>query len=342
MSDIDIIMRTKDRPVLLRRALQSVASQDHDSFTLIVINDGGDQLVFENAIEEFKVFFGERLFTISNKQSLGMEAASNKAIANGNSPLIVIHDDDDSWQHDFLSQTVSRMKFLEGKNFVGCATWARLITEKIEGETVLQDSSSRYKEFTEVDPRLMLRENFIPPISLVFMRAAWLDLSGFNESLPVLGDWEFNMRLLGLGKLSVITEELANYHQRLFSTGNYGNTVVASRDLHYMTRQEIERSLFSELVSRDLPMAFFLVNPLMSPAASPEFQTSDFSKASEGKSTKTVLPILDFFTLPFRYLRLLLSGQSSNNYKSRYKDVPKLWPRVHFVIWGRKEGRHWR
>ena len=54
---VDVIMRTKDRPLLLARAIRSVASQTRDDWRLIIVNDGGrrdavDDLVAKIGSEE--------------------------------------------------------------------------------------------------------------------------------------------------------------------------------------------------------------------------------------------------------------------------------------------------
>ena len=50
-SDLDatvgIITRTKDRPVLLKRALESVVNQSYEDWHLVIVNDGGDPVVVE-------------------------------------------------------------------------------------------------------------------------------------------------------------------------------------------------------------------------------------------------------------------------------------------------------
>jgi hypothetical protein len=48
----------------------------------------------------------------------------------------------------------------------------------------------------------------------------------------VLGDWDFNLRLMTLGDIDHIPRPLANYHHREASSGIYGNTVVDQTDVH--------------------------------------------------------------------------------------------------------------
>ncbi len=41
---VSIIVRTKNRPVLLAEALQSIAEQTYPKIEIIVVNDGGDDV----------------------------------------------------------------------------------------------------------------------------------------------------------------------------------------------------------------------------------------------------------------------------------------------------------
>ena len=47
-----------------------------------------------------------------------------------------------------------------------------------------------------VDIGAMSIRNQYSPISFLFRRSCYEKISGFDESLPVLGDWDFNLRFL--------------------------------------------------------------------------------------------------------------------------------------------------
>jgi hypothetical protein len=56
--------------------------------------------------------------------------------------------------------------------------------------------------------------NFFPPIAFLFRRAVLDRIGGFNEALPVLGDWFFNLEFLLEDDIAVLPEPLARYHHR--------------------------------------------------------------------------------------------------------------------------------
>ena len=77
--------------------------------------------------------------------------------------------------------------------------------------------------------------NQFPPISFLFSRDIYNEVGGFNEDMPVLGDWDFNLRFLMKADIGLVPEHLANHHIRVTdpeSEGAYGNTVVSGLNTH--------------------------------------------------------------------------------------------------------------
>ena len=92
---VSIIMRTKDRALLLPRALRSVLAQSFTNWRLYLVNDGGNPATLENVLAPFRNDFGDKLSVINHAASLGMEAASNAGLAVASGRYFAIHDDDD-------------------------------------------------------------------------------------------------------------------------------------------------------------------------------------------------------------------------------------------------------
>ncbi len=91
---ISIITRTKNRPILLKRAELSVFNQTRKDYEWIVVNDGGSPIA------------PSANFVIQYPRSKGMEAASNIGISTASRKYVVIHDDDDSWNPQFLEKMI--------------------------------------------------------------------------------------------------------------------------------------------------------------------------------------------------------------------------------------------
>jgi hypothetical protein len=79
----------------------------------------------------------------------------------------------------------------------------------------------------------MIGGNTFPPIAAVFRRSVLKTAGNFDSSLPVLGDWEFNLRAVAAGGFVFIPERLAHYHTRTpDSDAVTGNSITVGEELH--------------------------------------------------------------------------------------------------------------
>lgn len=230
---VAIITRTKNRPLLLKRAAESVAAQTHEHYSWVVVNDGGDLDDVRRVIRDSRVD-PTRVILCHHPLSLGMEAASNAGIRAAASNYVVIHDDDDSWQPDFLLETVG---FLERNRRVygGVITGTQYISEEIRGQEVIEHERKPYNDWVvNVQLAEMVTGNFFAPIAFVFRRDIWEAVGGYDENLPVLGDWDFNLRFLLRADIGVLPRALACYHHRDRGGGasHYANSVIGGIDRH--------------------------------------------------------------------------------------------------------------
>lgn len=165
-----------------------------------------------------------------------MEAASNVGIRAVSSKYIVIHDDDDSWDQEFLSKTVDFLGGTEGRLYNGVITYSTYVSELIRDDEVVRLSDQAYQgRLKGVDLDVIVEKNLFPPISFLFRRTVYDKIGGYEETLPVLGDWLFNMEFLLHANIGVIPEFLAFYHHRDQSdltAPEYRNTVVDQVSLH--------------------------------------------------------------------------------------------------------------
>jgi glycosyltransferase involved in cell wall biosynthesis len=233
---VAVITRTKNRPVMLNRAAKSVASQAFQDLVWVVVNDGGDPEEVERIVEQSPADL-RKVIIVHNPESLGMEAASNRAIANSKSKYLIIHDDDDSWQPQFLARTVEFLENPPVSSMRGVIAHAKRISEVIvDDEYVEILDSCPYQEWVMTVPLYeMASMNMFAPISFLFAREVYDEIGGFDEQLPVLGDWDFNIRFLMKYDIGVIPEQLANYHHRDYlKSGSYSNSLQGAISKHQM------------------------------------------------------------------------------------------------------------
>jgi glycosyltransferase involved in cell wall biosynthesis len=231
---VAIVTRTKDRPLLLHRALASILCQRYCRWHLYVVNDGGDRQSLETVVNEYLPAFEGRVTVLHNEASLGMEAASNRALAVAEGEYVVVHDDDDSWHPDFLAETVAFLGAPANARYVGVVANSTVVQERIaQGRIVEERTEPWWGNSKHIDFRRLLVINAFPPISFVFRRSIIDRIGFFNGDLPVLGDWEFNLRAMMLGDIGRIERSLACYHyRRQTDDAAFGNTVTSGHDQH--------------------------------------------------------------------------------------------------------------
>ena len=241
---VAIVMRTKDRPILLERAVADVCAQSYMDWRLVVVNDGGDPAEVDRILAAHEGVT-DRLTVLHHEHSRGMEAASNLAIKASDSRYISIHDDDDTWHPLFLERAVA---FLDTTDAAAVAVRTEIVWEEIEGGRILEkERESLFPELHSFTLFKTIRINRTVPISLLYRRAVHDEVGLYREDLPVVGDWEFNLRLGMSGhELGFIDgEPLAFWHRRRSGEGPLANSVLDRLDEHremdLMLREEALR-----------------------------------------------------------------------------------------------------
>lgn len=231
---VAVVTRTRHRPLLLCRAVASVLGQTHADWTHVIVNDGGDPAEVDAIVARHADAYAGRVKVLHHPQPLGMEAASNAGIAASESQWLTIHDDDDTWRPAFLARTLAAIAAHPIPDCRGAIAWAERVEERVAGDRVSELRRDSYNgHLRQVDLWRLLQDNLFPPIAFVFARAAWQAVGGFDATLPVLGDWDFNLRFCARFEIAVVHEHLAGYHHRVAgTTGAYANTVVDGAALH--------------------------------------------------------------------------------------------------------------
>lgn len=230
-----IITRTKNRPIFLERAVRSVLAQTDPNWIHVIVNDGGDHTTVESIVEQHRHQYDGRVNIINHLRSLGMEAASNAGIGSCQSEFLLIHDDDDSIEPTYLEETCRFMREGGSPVFGGVVSLTNQIVERVTNSgTVLEVSRSLHRTLNNcINIDEMARVNQFPPIAFLFRRDVYEKVGKFDDSLPVLGDWDFHLRFLFEFDIGVIGKQLANYHLRPASRDPAAaNSLHSGRERH--------------------------------------------------------------------------------------------------------------
>lgn len=254
---VAIVVRTKDRPLYLGRALDSIAAQTFGDYEVVIVNDGGEPGAVEDAVAARSEEFRRRTSVIHNPSATGRWPAANAGVTATSAPLLTLHDDDDSWHPDFLAETVAHLRSHPDDHAALVRT--EVVHERWEGTEAVRTGGYLLEEH---NPEVLLSDlldfNRFVPISFLYRRALHDRLGLYDATLPAAADWAFNLRILQLGPVPYASERvLAFWHQRLDVEGVLGNSVFAAPRDHWIAdgrhRDEALRS-FVDQYGTGLPL----------------------------------------------------------------------------------------
>lgn len=180
--DVTVVIPTRDRHDMLRRALASVCAQTQSPRQVIVVDDGSRDDVRSCVTREFP---GVECIRQSPG---GVSAARNRGIEGAVCEWIAFLDSDDEWLPHKLEQQLSALHAED--SYAICHTdeiWVR------GGRRV--NPGKRHAKTGGLVFEQCLPLCVISPSSVVIRRALLDDVGGFDESLPACEDYDLWLRL---------------------------------------------------------------------------------------------------------------------------------------------------
>ncbi len=180
--DISVIIPVYNRPVLIKRAIQSVLNQATPPRETIVIDDGSD-----DETPQVLQSYADKIHII-RQVNRGVSAARNLGIRQASAEWIALLDSDDEWTPRHLSL-------------------ARTYYNNNPGYRIFQSEEIWIRNGRRVNPRRKHHKRsgriFIPSLALclvspsaVFIKKTLLDEVGlFDESFPVCEDYDLWLRI---------------------------------------------------------------------------------------------------------------------------------------------------
>ena len=229
---VTVVTRTRNRPMLLTRALQSVGAQSFQDLELVIVNDAGSIEPVESALASAPEWLRERTTVVTNETSHGREAALEDGLAVSSCEFFAIHDDDDSWEPGFLAACVAHLD--EHPEHGAVATRCDVVDEMVTEEGLVERGhwvmTKDGESWTLIDTMVA---NYVPPISQLIRREVADRIGHWDGTLLTQADWDFNLRLLATSPVGFITgEPLAHWHHRDSTDAAAGNSVVVDAVRH--------------------------------------------------------------------------------------------------------------
>jgi glycosyltransferase involved in cell wall biosynthesis len=208
---VSVIVRTKDRPGLLREALESLAAQTFRDFEAVVVNDS-DTPLQAGDLESSGRGLALRLRLVSPGPPHGRARAANAGVEAATGTWIAYLDDDDLFLPDHLETLVGA---LEGQDRFHAAFTEALLVHQV------RDADGTYREVSRetifdvpYDPDRLVFSNTIPLLCLLHRRSLFLEAGRFDEAFDLYEDWDFLIRLSRLTTFQRVEKVTTLYRTR--------------------------------------------------------------------------------------------------------------------------------
>lgn len=191
---VSVVIPTRDRPAMVRRAAASALRQTYGAIEVIVVDDGEDF-----AVAALPDDLGDRrVRCLRNGRARGATGARNTGILAARGEYIALLDDDDEWRPDKIARQLEALGSWDG---VLCGSTS--------------PSSRRRRLPPGVIRREILRRGRLLEggSSALLARAEILKASLFDESLPRWQDWDLLIRLTECWTIGYMDEPLVLYNE---------------------------------------------------------------------------------------------------------------------------------
>ncbi|MBF0336351.1 MAG: glycosyltransferase [Nitrospirae bacterium] len=201
-----LIVRTKDRPKMLLKALESIAGQTYRPIEIVLVNDGGCAL----DIEGIRLILGDCQCTyIALEENRGRAYAGNVGLTNASGNYIGFLDDDDDLMPEHLDTLVT---FLERSDFHTAYSDCEIVHKQYNIEKQEFTNAYTYVFYSEdFNYDTLLLENYIPIHCLLFKRSA-IEGILFDEDFELFEDWDMLIRLAAIHPFHHIRKTTAHYN----------------------------------------------------------------------------------------------------------------------------------
>lgn len=227
---VSVIIPTYRRPVMLRRAIESVLSQTYKNIEVIIVDDNNPGTKARSQTEEIMDHYknNKEVRYIKHEKNKNGAAARNTGIKKSSGGVICFLDDDDY----FLPEKIEKqLKYLQSQQQYHGIYCGRIQ----KGQYIKPEKSG---DMTKE----ILSLTFTPTTcSLMFYKNVIEDIDGFNESFKRHQDFEFLLRFFQKYKLGFIEEAL------VVIGDNLGENAIHGKELESMKKNFFDT--FSNIMS---------------------------------------------------------------------------------------------
>ncbi len=208
---ISVVIPTRYRPALLRRAIDSVLAQTLSCFEIVVVVDGPDA----DTLEMLESVSDTRLRVVALEASVGGSEARNTGVRHSNGEWIALLDDDDEWMPTKLERQLAAAQQLSGSRIlVAC----RYIDK--DGDTHLVRPRRFPAPGQAISDYLYTEATWLGSIEGFPQTSTWFVARAFFLEVPFrVGlrrnqdtDWALRALRLPGAQLTLVAETLSVFH----------------------------------------------------------------------------------------------------------------------------------
>ena len=198
---VSVVIPTRNRAALLRRALDSVLAQSFHNHEILVVDDAS-----EDGTAEMVRGLGVAVRYLRQEACLGAATVRNRGLREARADLVAFLDDDDEWLPSKLERQVAALRPLP--SYVAMVSCGFEVVSDVTGEVVRTSDGASHPR----SPQAFLRSTgFMTSVPLI-RRAALEEVGGFDASLEGSQDRDLWIRLSRRHQVTSVPEVLVRYH----------------------------------------------------------------------------------------------------------------------------------
>jgi len=184
---LSVVIPTHNRPERLRRAVQSVLSQDFEHTYEIIIVDDGVEKRARTVVEEFD---SKIIRYVAHESNRGGGAARNTGITHARGIYVAFLDDDDEW---LVGKLQKQYEILEQDHIIGFVVCPIRLVYEDSGRI----SEQRFEKLGVQHCYEALLDHRVRTLtSSLMIRKDVLDaIGGFDEQFPSSQEWDMMIRI---------------------------------------------------------------------------------------------------------------------------------------------------
>ncbi len=199
---LSVIIPTRNRKDLLKRAIISVLSQDWPNIEIIIIDDASS----DGTRELLQMLSNEdcRMKYVCNDAPSGGSKARNQGIKMASGVYVAFLDDDDVWKSQKAKEQIYLLKSDTQLSAVTCDF-------KIFYPNLPFTRTKKMPSKPSIDDLYV--SNFLGGASMCLTyRQLLLSVNGFDEDLKSCQDWDLWLKLAEKGNIGIVNRSLVNYY----------------------------------------------------------------------------------------------------------------------------------